>query len=116
MKTKVIFLICCVTLLSCCFLSAQQQGLFYYHKGKSIPLSINTQHFLVYADANKISNEMFEKEYRVTEWIEEGRNGIIEAQVNIPNGNYDSVISVLKSQQYIIDVEPVIGNNVLVNT
>lgn len=34
-------------------------------------LPVNTQHFLVYADANKISKELFEKEYRVTEWIED---------------------------------------------
>ena len=105
-----------IMLFSCCILSVQAQMQHYYHKGDTISLSVNSQHFLVYADANKISIERFAKEYRVTEWVEDGSNGVLEEQVNIPNGNYDSVISVLKSQQYIIDVEPVIGNNVLVNT
>lgn len=52
-------------------LSAQQHLPFYYYKGNRIMLPVNTQHFLVYADANKISKELFEKEYRVTEWIED---------------------------------------------
>ena len=58
-------------------LSAQQHLPFYYYKGNRIMLPVNTQHFLVYADANKISKELFEKEYRVTEWIEDGSNGIL---------------------------------------
>lgn len=71
MKTKKILLFFLASLFGCGYLSAQQQGLFYYYKGKPIPLSVNTQHFLVYADSNKISKELFEKEYRVTEWIED---------------------------------------------
>jgi len=77
MKTKVIFLFCCVTLFSSCFLSAQQQGLFYYYKGDPVPLNVNSQHFLVYADTSRISKDLFEKEFRVTEWIEDGSNGIL---------------------------------------
>ena len=72
MKTKVIFLVCCVTLLNSCSLFAQQQKMFYYYKGDSISLNVNSQHFLVYADASKISKEVFEKEYWVTEWIGDG--------------------------------------------
>ena len=68
---KLILSLFMVSLLGCCHLSAQQQSLFYYYKGKPISLSVNSQHFLVYADASKISNEAFEKEYRVTEWIED---------------------------------------------
>ncbi|MBR4912523.1 MAG: S8 family serine peptidase [Bacteroidales bacterium] len=60
--------------------------------------------------------ENFTKEYRVTEWIEDGSNGILEAQVNIPNGNYDDVLKSLKEKEYIIDIEPVIGDSVLTNT
>ena len=116
MKTKKILLFFLASLFGCGYLSAQQQGLFYYYKGKPIPLSVNTQHFLVYADSNKISKELFEKEYRVTEWIEDGHNGILEAQVNIPNDNYNSIVYVLKSKEYIIDIEPVIGDSILTNT
>ncbi len=115
MNSKVILLFV-VLLSSCCSLFAQQQLSYYYHKGEQIVLPINLQHFLVYADVNKISDELFEEEYRVTEWIENGSNGIIEAQVTIPNGNYDSVVNVLKAKDYIVDVEPVIGNNMLINT
>ena len=71
MKTKFILSLFMVSLFGCCHLSAQQQSLFYYYKGNPISLNVNTQHFLVYADANKISKELFEKEYRVTEWIED---------------------------------------------
>ena len=115
MKAKVVLLLFVASLFSCCLL-AQQQKMFYYYKGDSILLNVNTQHFLVYADANKVSKELFEKEYRVTEWIEDGGNGILEAQINIPNGNYDSVISILKEKVYIVDIEPVIGDDVMVNT
>lgn len=71
MKTKFILSLFMVSLFGCCHLSAQQQSLFYYYKGNPISLNVNTQHFLVYADTNKISRELFEKEYRVTEWIED---------------------------------------------
>ena len=98
------------------FAFAHQQDPFYFYKGEQITLPINTQHFLVYADLTKISVDFFAKEYQVTEWIEDGRNGIIEAQVSIPNENYDSVINVLKAKEYVVDIEPVIGNNVLYNT
>lgn len=74
MKTKIIFLVFCVTLFGHCFLSAQQQGLFYYYKGNPIQLNVNSQHFLVYADTSMISKDLFTKEYRVTEWIEDGKN------------------------------------------
>jgi len=97
-------------------LSAQQHLPFYYYKGNRIMLPVNTQHFLVYADANRLSTELFAKEFRINEWIEDGSNGIIEAQVNIPNDNYDSVINVLKTKDYVIDVEPVIGHSKFVNT
>ena len=70
----------------------------------------------MYADANKISDEQFAEEYRITEWIEDGDKGILEAQVNIPNGNYDSVLQILRAKDYIIDIEPVIGDSVLTNT
>lgn len=97
-------------------LYAQPQGFYYFYKGEQIALPINNQHFLVYADANEISKENMENEYRITEWIEDGGNGILEAQVNISNGNYDSVINDLKAKEYIIDVEPVVGISVLYNT
>ena len=116
MKTKVVLLLFVALLFGICCLSAQQQGLFYYYKGNPIPLNVNSQHFLVYADTSKISKDLFEKEFRVTEWIETGHNGILEMQVNVSNGNYDSVVNVLKAKDYIIDVEPVIGDSVLYNT
>ena len=90
--------------------------MFYYYKGNPIPLNVNSQHFLVYADANKISTELFAKEFRITEWVEDGSNGFLEAQINIPNENYDSVINVLKAKDCIIDIEPVIGDNEMINT
>ena len=115
MKAKAVLLLFVASLFSCC-LFAQQQKMFYYYKGDSLLLNVNTQHFLVYADANKVSKELFEKEYRVTEWIEDGSNGIVEAQINIPNENYDSVINILKAKDYIVDIEPVIGDSEMVNT
>ena len=116
MKTKAILLFIIASFFGCFCLSAQQQELFYYYKGNPVLLNVNSQHFLVYADANRISAELFAKEFRISEWIEDGRYGIIEAQVNIPNNNYDSVINVLKTKEYIIDLEPVVGNSVFVNT
>ena len=71
MKTKVVLLFFIVTLFGCGYLLAQQKSLFYYYKENSVSLNVNTQHFLVYADVNKKSKEVFEKEYRVTEWIED---------------------------------------------
>ena len=71
MNKKAILLFFVVSLFGICCLFAQQQKMFYYYKGDSISLNVNSQHFLVYADANKISKELFEKEYRVTEWIED---------------------------------------------
>ena len=115
MKTRIILSFFVVSIFGCCHLYAQQQSLFYYYKGNQISLSVNNQFFLVYADAEKISMENFTKEYRVTEWIEDGSNGILEAQVNIPNGNYDDVLKSLKEKEYIIDIEPVIGDSVLTN-
>ena len=112
-KTNILLIILC---FYGGFVFAHQQDPFYFYKGEQITLPINTQHFLVYADLTKISVDFFAKEYLVTEWIEDGRNGIIEAQVSIPNGNYDSVVNVLKAKEYVIDIEPVIGNNVLYNT
>ena len=113
---KLILSLFMVSLLGCCHLSAQQQSLFYYYKGKPISLPVNSQHFLVYADASKISKDLFAKEYRVTEWIEDGSDGVLEAQVNIPNGNYEGALKNLKEQEYVIDIEPVIGDSVLTNT
>jgi hypothetical protein len=108
MKTKSILLFFAATLLGICCLSAQQQKMFYYYKGDSITLNVNSQHFLVYADAEKTTLEELEQEYKVTEWIENRGDGILEAQVNIPNNNYDSVLNVLKAKEYIVDIEPVV--------
>jgi len=106
-----------IVLFGCSCLSAQQQAPFYYYKGEQILLPVDSQYFLVYADAKKISSEQFAKEYHVTEWVEDGGDGLIEAQVSIPNGNYDSVVNVLKAHNYVVDVEPVIGDNYMhVNT
>ena len=96
------------SLFGYCHLFAQHQSLFYYYKGNPIPLNVNSQHFLVYADTSKISKDLFAKEYWVTEWIEDGSKGFLEAQVNIPNNNYDSVLNVLKAKEYIVDIEPVV--------
>ena len=104
MKTKITLSLFVALLFGVCCLSAQQQSSSYYYKGNPIPLNVNTQHFLVYADTSKISNERFEKEYQVKEWIEDGSCGFLEAQVHIPNGNYDSIINVLTSKEYIIDI------------
>ena len=79
MKTKDILFLFIVSLFGCGYLSAQQ-SLFYYYKGKPISLSVNSQHFLVYADANKISMEELNKEFKITEAIETGQNGILEVQ------------------------------------
>ena len=79
MKTKNILLLFIVFLFGCGYLSAQQR-LFYYYKGNPIPLNVNSQHFLVYADANKISMEELNKEFKITEAIETGQNGILEVQ------------------------------------
>ena len=80
MKTKLILSLFMVSLLGCCHLSAQQQSLFYYYKGNPISLNVNNQHFLVYADANKISMEELNREFKITESIETGQNGILEVQ------------------------------------
>ena len=80
MKTKLILSLFMVSLFGRCHLSAQQQSLSYYYKGKPISLSVNSQHFLVYADASKISMEELNKEFKITEAIETGQNGILEVQ------------------------------------
>ena len=116
MKTKKILLLFIAYLSGCGCLFAQQQELFYYYKGNPISLNVNNQHFLVYADANKISMEELNREFKITESIETGQNGILEVQINLPNVNYDSVLNVLKTKEYIVDIEPVIGDTVLYNT
>lgn len=73
MKTKVIFLFCCATPFSSCFLSAQQQGLFYYYRGNPISLSVNSQHFLVYADTRKISKDLFAKAFGLRSGLKMGK-------------------------------------------
>lgn len=73
MKTKIILSLLMASLFGYCHLSAQHQSLFYYYKGNPISLNVNSQHFLVYADANRISKDLFAKAFRVTEWIEDGR-------------------------------------------
>ena len=111
--------ICLLSVIALCgwfCLSAQQQAPFYYYKGEPVTIPVNSQHFLIYADAGEISIEDLADIYKVTEWIESGENDIIEVQVIIPNNNYDSVISFLKTKDYIIDIEPVIGDSVLTNT
>ena len=80
MKTKTLLSIFVVSILCCGSLFAQQQELFYYYKGNPISLNVNTQHFLVYADANKVSKEELNKEFKITEAIETGQNGILEVQ------------------------------------
>lgn len=110
------FLLYFIVLLSCCCCLYAQEPYFYYYQGEQVIIPINSQHFLVYADTKKISVDLFSKEYWITEWIENGQDGIVEAQVNIPNENYDSVINDLKAKNYIVDVEPVIGDNMLINT
>ena len=112
MKTKKILLLFIAYLSGCGCLFAQ----FYYYKGNPISLNVNNQHFLVYADANKISMEELNREFKITESIETGQNGILEVQINLPNVNYDSVLNVLKTKEYIVDIEPVIGDTVLYNT
>ena len=79
MKAKAVLLLFVASLFSCC-LFAQQQKMFYYYKGDSLLLNVNTQHFLVYADANKVSKEELNKEFKITEAIETGQNGILEVQ------------------------------------
>ena len=80
MNKKAILLFFVVSLFGICCLFAQQQKMFYYYKGDSISLNVNSQHFLVYADANKISMEELNKEFKITEAIETGQNGILEVQ------------------------------------
>ena len=113
---KKVCLLSVITLCGWFCLFAQLQAPFYYYKGESVTIPVNSQHFLIYADAGKISMEDLDEMYKVTEWIESGNNDIVEVQVNIPNNNYDSVTNVLKTKDYIIDVEPVIGDSVLTNT
>ena len=64
----------------CCVFSVQAQKLYYYHRGDSVSLSVNSQHFLVYAEAGKISMDELNREFKITESIETGQNGIIEVQ------------------------------------
>ena len=56
----------------------KHKKLYYYHRGDSISLSVNSQHFLVYADAGKISMEELNSEFKITESIETGQNGVLE--------------------------------------
>ena len=78
MNKKAILLFFVVSLFGICCLFAQQQKMFYYYKGDSISLNVNSQHFLVYADAGKISMEELNREFKITESIETGQNGILE--------------------------------------
>ena len=75
-KHRIHFLI----VFCCCVFSVQAQKLYYYHRGDSVSLSVNSQHFLVYAEAGKISMDELNREFKITESIETGQNGIIEVQ------------------------------------
>lgn len=70
MRTKDVLLLFIASLFGCGYLSAQHQDLSYYYKGNLVSLNLNTQYFLVYADAEKTSVEKLEKEFRITEQIE----------------------------------------------
>lgn len=73
--------ICLLSVIALCgwfCLSAQQQAPFYYYKGEPVTIPVNSQHFLIYADAEEISIEDLADIYKVTEWIESGENDIIE--------------------------------------
>ena len=67
-----------VILFCCCVFSVQAQKLYYYHRGDSVSLSVNSQHFLVYAEAGKISMDELNREFKITESIETGQNGVLE--------------------------------------
>ncbi len=75
-KHRIHFLI----VFCCCVFSVQAQKLYYYHRGDSVSLSVNSQHFLVYAEAGKISMDELNREFKITESIETGQNGILEVQ------------------------------------
>lgn len=108
-----------LTLFIICFLCnlfAQQKTSFYYYKGDSVNLPINTQHFYVYVDTNKALMEKLKKEYRITEVINSTERNILGLQLNIPNNNYDSVIATLRGKEFVVDIEPVIGDTFLRNT
>lgn len=99
---------------SCLF--GQQQGNFYYYKGEPVSLPVNNQRFFVYIDTNNISLEVLEKEYRITEVLNSNDENVLGIQLNIPNDNYDSIVSVLKAKDYVVDVEVVVGDSVFYNT
>lgn len=83
MKTKSILLFFAATLLGICCLSAQQQKMFYYYKGDSITLNVNSQHFYVYADTNKVSIRELNKEFHITEYVFTTDENIIGFQLEI---------------------------------
>lgn len=103
-------------LVSCLALSAQQPSrLSYYYKGDVRTLSKNSQHFFVYVDTSEISMLVLQKIYEVTEVVQTIVPNVVGLQVYIANQNYDSVVSSFKQLDYVLDVEPVIGDSVTNN-
>ena len=113
MRLRFLFLL---LTFNCLALPAQQiDQLFYHYKDTVLSLPLNTQHFFVYVDTNEISLERLQRLYEVTEVVNSVMPNVVGLQLNVPNNNYDSVITVLKQQDYVLDVEPVVGDSVTTN-
>ena len=93
-----------------------QQTTSYYYKGNQVTLPINSQHFFVYVDTFKVSLSELYKEFNITESVSSTDENVIGFQFVTPNNNYDSVVRVLHNKEYIVDIEPVIGDTILRNT
>ncbi|MCR4965677.1 MAG: S8 family peptidase [Bacteroidales bacterium] len=77
--------------------------------------SLNTQRFFVYVDTNVMSMGALQRMYDVKEEISTILTDVVGVQVCAPNNNFDSVVTKLKQQDYVLDVEPVIGDSVTTN-
>ncbi|MBO7446098.1 MAG: hypothetical protein J6T86_06790 [Bacteroidales bacterium] len=58
---------------------------------------------------------VLQKIYEVTEMVQTIVPNVVGLQIYVANQNYDSVVSSFKQLDYVLDVEPVIGDSVTTN-
>lgn len=87
---------------------------YYYCDGTINEIKISTTSLLVYFDKTKISHEDIMVLYNIQKEVllnQQKRDSLFAFVVNVGNGNYEAAIATLKSKTYVVDVEPVIGEN-----
>lgn len=100
--------------------SLQTKQLSYYYKGEKISIPVNTRNFVVYS--TNVDRDLFVESISKYKMIKEIHCSFSKSseqryafQLFIENDNYDSICNVLKKNAFISDIEPVIGDSLMVN-